>query len=158
MAVVNSQRANVMWKAINRSLNIDMRRSAEALMLGPLEKADAYVPFVVIDRDEWMDCIEAYKKRTNNIFLQRVDDLLLEYGLSRSSTIRLIASSYYQGILAANLLEVAGYGSVVVEVGSRSDTPGCCVVSRENNLSTAGSRIGYQWTDATTRELSGVLH
>jgi rhodanese-related sulfurtransferase len=147
-----------MWNPGKRSLCIDMRRCAEVLMFGPLERVDAYIPYVAIDKDEWIDCIEAYKNRSNNIFLQRVDDLVIEHGLNRNNTISLIASSYEQGVMAANLLTVAGYGNVVVEAGGRSGSSGYCAVSEDANLSTTSCCSSNQWIESTSRELIGLLH
>jgi hypothetical protein len=158
MVVVTSNRANLMLKPKHRPLYIDIRRSAVALMYGSLARADAYIPYVATDRDEWIDCIEAYKKRSNNMFLQQIDDLIIEYGFSRYSTVRLISSSYQQGIMAANVLTVAGYGNVVVELDRSSDASSCSAVIRESKSSDTGCSIGYQWIDSTSRQLSGVLH
>jgi hypothetical protein len=158
VVVVTGNRANPMLNPRHRALYIDIRRSAVALMYGALARADAYIPYVATDRDEWIDCIEAFKKRSNNMFLQQVDDLVIEHGFSRYNTVSLISSSYQQGIMAANVLTVAGYGDVVVELDRSSDASGCSAVIRENKVTNTSSSIGYQWIDSTSGPLSGVLH
>jgi hypothetical protein len=127
-------------------------------MLGSLEEADAHIPYVAIDMDEWSEFMKAYKSQSNNAFLLHVDDLVIEHGLNRSSCLNLIASSYRQGVMAANVLAVAGYGNVTVEVGKRRDSAIRSTVIGENNDTTAASHAGYQWTNSSCGELGGWLH
>lgn len=147
-----------MRNSINRSLCIDIRRSVEVLILGSLEGADAHIPYAAIDMDEWSEFMKAYRNQSNNAFLLRVDDLVIEYGLNRSSCVSLIASSYHQGVMAANVLSVAGYASVIVEVGRCHDSAICSAVIGENSNSTAGCPARYQWMNSTCGQLDGLLH
>jgi rhodanese-related sulfurtransferase len=142
----------------NNSLCIDVRRNLEVLMLGSLERADAHIPYEAIDMDEWNEFMQAYRNQSNSAFLMRVDDLLLERGLNRSNAVSLIASSYRQGIMAANLLSVAGYGNVVVEVGWRRDSVICSAIIGEKCDATVGGHARYQWRNAAGRQLGGLLH
>jgi hypothetical protein len=127
-------------------------------MLGPLEEADAHIPYVAIDMDEWSEFMKAYRNQSNNAFLLHVDDLVIEHGLSRRSSLCLIASSYRQGVMAANVLSVAGYGNVIVEVGKRRDSAIRSTVIGENSDTTAASHVGYQWTNTSGSQLGGRLH
>jgi hypothetical protein len=158
MVNVTSERPNLMLNPKHRSLYIDIRRSAVALVYGSLARADAYIPYVATDTDEWIDCIEAYKKRSNNLFLQQIDDLVMERGFNRNSSLSLITSSYKQGVMAANLLTVAGYENVIVELDRSSAVSGCSDTLKENKPSSTHCCVGYQWIDPTSRLLSGLLH
>jgi hypothetical protein len=120
--------------------------------------ADAHIPYVAIDMDEWNEFMKAYRNQSNNAFLLRVDDLVIEHGLNRSSCVNLIASSYRQGVMAANVLSVAGYANVIVEVGRRHDSAIRSAVIGENSDSTAGSHARYQWANSACRQLGGLLH
>ncbi|WP_316368248.1 hypothetical protein [Candidatus Thiodiazotropha sp. CDECU1] len=111
-----------MWDTRNNSLCIDVRSSVEVLLLGSLEMADAHIPYADVDMDEWCEYMKAYRSQSNNAFLLCVDELLIERGLNRSCALSLVASSYRQGVMAANILSVAGYGNVAVTFGRKSDS------------------------------------
>jgi hypothetical protein len=128
--------------------------------MGSLEEADAHIPYVAVDRDEWCESMKTYRHQLTNDFLLGVDDLVIEHVLNRGSRLRLIASSYRQGVMAANILSVAGYENVIVEVGR---CPGSTVRSAlmwENCDCTAGDSGSHacQWTNPTRRQLGGLLH
>ena len=147
-----------MWDSSNKSLNIDVRSSVEVLLLGPLAMADAHVPYAGIDMDEWSEYMKAYRNQSNNAFLLCIDELLIESGLSRSSPVSLIASSYRHGIMAANILSVAGYGNVAVEVGRKNDSvfsPSSIGDSCDYNY---GRQASHGWTKSVNRQMGERLH
>jgi hypothetical protein len=154
----SSERLKTMRYSSDNFLCIDVRRNPEVLMLGSPERADAHIPYEAIDMDEWNEFMQVYKNQSNSAFLMRVDDLLIEHGLNRNNGVSLIASSYRQGIMAANLLSVAGYGNVIVEVGWRRDSVICSALIGENSDAAAGGYARYQWRNSADRQLGGLLH
>ncbi|MEW8053113.1 MAG: hypothetical protein AB2792_02940 [Candidatus Thiodiazotropha sp.] len=147
-----------MWKPSNRSLCIDVRRSVEVLLLGSLETVDAHIPYAAIDMDEWNEFLKSYRSQSNSAFLLRVDELVIERGLNRSTSVSLIASSYHQGIMAANILSVAGYENVVVEVGRRHHSAICPAANGKNREFDDGHHARYEWTNSMNRQVSGWVH
>ncbi|MCU7892125.1 MAG: hypothetical protein KZQ78_11145 [Candidatus Thiodiazotropha sp. (ex Ustalcina ferruginea)] len=109
-----------MKKATKRVLCIDTRSCIEVMLLGVLEAADAHIPYIGSNIDEWSEFQKCYKKHSNNNFLCCVNELVWEHGLHRDSLICLISGSHRRGVMAANILYVAGYSNVVVELGTRS--------------------------------------
>ncbi|MCU7943764.1 MAG: hypothetical protein KZQ87_13890 [Candidatus Thiodiazotropha sp. (ex Cardiolucina cf. quadrata)] len=148
----------MMWKSSNRSLCIDVRRSVEVLLLGSLDTVDAHIPYIAIDVDEWSEFMKSYRSQSNSAFLLRVDELVIERGLNRSTIVSLMASSYHQGIMAANVLSVAGYENVAVEVGRKNHSAICSAANGKNQESKDGYHARYEWTNSMNRQVGGWVH
>ncbi|MEW8036371.1 MAG: hypothetical protein AB2665_06460 [Candidatus Thiodiazotropha sp.] len=147
-----------MWKSSDRLISIDMRSSVEVLLLGSLHNVDAHIPYRGGDMDEWSELYRAYSNPVNNLFLLSVNELLMEQGLNRNSSIRLIASSYRRGIMAANILLVAGYGNVIVELGGERDDPPAAVVEETDSDSDCSWNGRLYWTNSEAGRMGGWLH
>ncbi|MEW8586057.1 MAG: hypothetical protein AB2531_09860 [Candidatus Thiodiazotropha sp.] len=147
-----------MWKSSDRLISIDMRSSVEVLLLGSLHNVDAHIPYRGGDLDEWSELYRAYSNPVNNLFLLSVNELLMEQGLNRNSSIRLIASSYRRGIMAANILLVAGYENVVVELDRERNTPPAAVVKEADGDSDCSWNGRLYWTNSDNGRQGGWLH
>jgi rhodanese-related sulfurtransferase len=123
-----------------------------------MEGVDAHIPYVGSEVDEWSDLYKSYGDPANNLFLYYVNELVMDRGLGRNSAIYLMCSSYRRGLLAANILSVAGYANVIVEFGRQRD----CAFS-----SSAQGRQGdcvcmrcdaVQWMHSSSVHEGGWLH
>ncbi|MES9822606.1 MAG: hypothetical protein ABW161_18780 [Candidatus Thiodiazotropha sp.] len=130
----------------------------EVLLLGSLETVDAHIPYIAIDVDEWSEFMKSYRSQSNSAFLLRVDELVIERGLNRSAIVSLMASSHHQGIMAANILSVAGYENVVVEVGRKNHSAICSAANGRNQESNDGYHTRYEWTNSMNRQVGGWVH
>lgn len=148
-----------MWKSSNGMLYIDMRNSVEVLQLGSLENADAHIPYTGSDMDEWSELYKAYSNPANNIFLLCVDELVMDHGLSRNCAVCLICSSYRRGLRAANILSVAGYGKVLVELGGQSDcnTSVSLAMKSDRDVTCMWNDV-FQGAGTDSAHLGGWLH
>ncbi|MES9992913.1 MAG: hypothetical protein ABW098_13225 [Candidatus Thiodiazotropha sp.] len=146
-----------MWKSSDRIVSIDMRSSVEVLLSGSLNHVDAHIPYKGGDTDEWSELYRAYSNPINSRFLDSVNELVMGQGLNMNSTICLVASSYYRGIMAANILSVAGYQNIMVELeGERYRTPATVKgINRERGSSVAAK---LYWTNSHYSRVEGWLH
>ncbi|MEW8508673.1 MAG: hypothetical protein AB2598_18430 [Candidatus Thiodiazotropha sp.] len=147
-----------MWKSSDRIISIDMRRSVEVLLSGSINSADAHIPYKGGDTDEWCELYQAYTNPINNLFLASVNELVMERGLNKSSSIRLIASSYRRGIMAANILSVAGYGNVIVELDRERNRSSGAVVSRVRQNPGRSWSDRLYWANSGQARQGGLLH
>jgi hypothetical protein len=147
-----------MWKSADRELYIDMRSDVDIMQSGALNNVDARISYVGCDMDEWSDLYKTFLNPANNLFLHSVNELVMDHGLNRANAIRLVSSSYRRGLLAANILSVAGYGNVVIEVGRQRDcayVPTAIVNDRNCNCVWDDER---QLTNAISLHEGGWLH
>ena len=105
-----------MFLPTDQALAIDIRSSAEVMLYGVAEDADAHIPYYGGPVDEWNVFQQSYLTHGNTSFINGVFDLIREYGLYRDSSIVLITKSNRKGLRAASLLQVAGYKRVHVEI------------------------------------------
>ncbi|MES9972561.1 MAG: hypothetical protein ABW092_21200 [Candidatus Thiodiazotropha sp.] len=119
---------------------------------------DAHIPYTDVDRDEWCEYMKAYRSQSNNAFLLCVDELLIERGLNRNSSISLIASSCRHAIMAANILTVAGYTNVAIEVGRKNASVFGPAAIGDHCEYTRGRRASQQWAKSFNRQMGQRLH
>ncbi|MCG8040308.1 MAG: hypothetical protein AB2708_05120 [Candidatus Thiodiazotropha taylori] len=113
-----------MFLPTDQALAIDIRSSAEVMLYGMAEDADAHIPYYGGPIDEWNVFQQSFLTHGNTDFINGVFDVIREYGLYRDSPIVLITKSNRIGIRAASLLQVAGYQHVRVEIRvGNSDGP-----------------------------------
>ncbi|MBW9259091.1 MAG: hypothetical protein K1566_00050 [Candidatus Thiodiazotropha sp. (ex. Lucinisca nassula)] len=105
-----------MFLPTDQALAIDIRSSAEVMLYGMAEDADAHIPYFGGPIDEWNVFQQSFLTHGNTSFINSVFDLIREYGLYRDSPIVLITKSNRKGLRAASLLQVAGYKHVRVEI------------------------------------------
>ena len=108
-----------MYDLTQKDLHIDIRSCAEVMLLGSIDRVDAHIPFLGGDVDEWNELQQSYRSYGNNHFLNGVFELINEKGLTRDCKISLVTRSGRKGAMAASILDVAGYGNVLVEVNRR---------------------------------------
>ncbi|MES9851899.1 MAG: hypothetical protein ABW170_08715 [Candidatus Thiodiazotropha sp. L084R] len=99
----------------DKALHIDIRSSAEVMLYGSEKGADAHIPYMGGPVDEWNVFLQSYLSYANNSFINDVFELLCEFELYRDSPIVLVARSNRKGLLAASILNVAGYSKVSVK-------------------------------------------
>ncbi|MCG7921326.1 MAG: hypothetical protein N0C81_02025 [Candidatus Thiodiazotropha lotti] len=104
-----------MFLPTDQALAIDIRTSAEVMLYGVAEDANAHIPYYGGPIDEWNVFQQSYLTHGNTSFINGVFDLIREYGLYRDSSIVLITKSNRKGLRAASLLQVAGYKRVRIE-------------------------------------------
>jgi rhodanese-related sulfurtransferase len=138
-----------MYDPMDKILCIDIRSCAEVIQHGSIERIDAHIPYLGRSVDEWNVVRQRYHSYSNNVFLRCVLELTMENGLTRDCPIVLVTKSGARGAMAANILDVAGYSNVCVEVNGFYSDRGVHR-KREN-----GQEVNY-WRDA--RQLgSGYL-
>ncbi|MCG7893151.1 MAG: hypothetical protein JAZ12_01725 [Candidatus Thiodiazotropha taylori] len=103
-----------MFLPTDQALAIDIRSSAEVMLYGMAEDADAHIPYYGGPIDEWNVFQQSFLTHGNTSFINSVFDLIREYGLYRDSSIVLITKSNRKGVRAASLLQVAGYMNIRV--------------------------------------------
>ncbi|MCG8073051.1 MAG: hypothetical protein N0C86_13835 [Candidatus Thiodiazotropha taylori] len=114
-----------MFLPTDQALAIDIRSSAEVMLYGMAEDADAHIPYYGGPIDEWNVFQQSFLTHGNTSFINSVFDLIRDYGLYRDSSIVLITKSNRKGLRAASLLQVAGYKHVRVEIRlGNSDSTG----------------------------------
>ncbi|MEW8624354.1 MAG: hypothetical protein AB2551_01210 [Candidatus Thiodiazotropha sp.] len=112
-----------MFLPTDQALAIDIRSSAEVMLYGVAEDADAHVPYYGGPIDEWNVFQQSFLTHGNTDFINGVFDLIREYGLYRDSSIVLLTKSNRKGVRAASLLQVAGYKNIrVVQRVGNSDS------------------------------------
>ncbi|MEJ2622427.1 MAG: hypothetical protein P8163_19900 [Candidatus Thiodiazotropha sp.] len=100
----------------DQALMIDIRSSAEVMLFGIEEQADAHIPYYGGPVDEWNVFRQSFLTQGNDYFVKAIFSLIKEYGLYRDSSIVLVSKSRYKGLRAASLLQVAGYKNVQAEI------------------------------------------
>ncbi|MCG7914246.1 MAG: hypothetical protein JAY71_10265 [Candidatus Thiodiazotropha weberae] len=111
-----------MFLPTDQALAIDIRSSAEVMLYGVAEDADAHIPYHGGPIDEWNVFQQSFITHGNTSFINGVFDLIREYGLYRDSSIVLLTKSNRKGVKAASLLQVAGYKNVhFVQIVGNSD-------------------------------------
>ncbi|MBV2092037.1 MAG: hypothetical protein KUF72_14240 [Candidatus Thiodiazotropha sp. (ex Ctena orbiculata)] len=103
-----------MFLPTDQALAIDIRSSAEVMLYGIAEDADAHIPYYGGPIDEWNVFQQSFLTHGNTSFINSVFDVIREYGLYRDSSIVLITKSNRKGVRAASLLQVAGYMNIRV--------------------------------------------
>ncbi|MCG8087824.1 MAG: hypothetical protein JAZ13_19175 [Candidatus Thiodiazotropha taylori] len=103
-----------MFLPTDQALAIDIRSSAEVMLYGMAEDADAHIPYYGGPIDEWNVFQQSFLTHGNTSFISSVFDLIRDYGLYRDSPIVLITKSNRKGVRAASLLQVAGYMNIRV--------------------------------------------
>ena len=112
-----------MFLPTDQALAIDIRSSAEVMLYGVAEDADAHIPYYGGPIDEWNVFQQSFLTHGNTDFINGVFDLIREYGLYRDSSIVLLTKSNRKGVRAASLLQVAGYRNIrVVQRVGNSDS------------------------------------
>jgi rhodanese-related sulfurtransferase len=100
----------------DQALMIDIRSSAEVMLFGIEEQADAHIPYYGGPVDEWNLFQQSFLTQSNDHFIKSVFSLIVEFGLYRDSSIILVSKSRYKGLRAASLLQVAGFKNVQTEI------------------------------------------
>ncbi|MCU7802895.1 MAG: hypothetical protein KZQ92_23230 [Candidatus Thiodiazotropha sp. (ex Lucinoma borealis)] len=147
-----------MKKTTNGLLCIDTRSCIEVMLLGVLEAADAYIPYIGSNIDEWSEFQKCYKKHSNNNFLRCVNELVWEHGLHRDSLICLISGSHRRGVMAANILYVAGYSNVVVELGTRRGNAVESGMAGDGRVINCWRNGKLAWTNSLSQADGSRLH
>ena len=100
-------------QAGNSVLFLDVRTRAEVAFLGMPTVADANIPYMLVgDFDRWNDKKGNFKLESNSDFLNLVEDLIKQKGLSKESKIIVMCRSGSRSSKAANLLAKVGYNNV----------------------------------------------
>ena len=91
---------------------VDVRTRAEAAFVGMPSNADAMIPFLNINLDQWDDENNFFELSRNEDFLASVELLLARMNLDKDSKVLLICRSGGRSAAAANLLAKAGFSQV----------------------------------------------
>jgi rhodanese-related sulfurtransferase len=139
-----SEAYDMINKAPEKTLFIDVRTRAEVNFLGTATLIDANIPYMTPDSwTEWDDKKGHFKLAPNSGFLTAFEDRINEKGLDKNATIILMCRSGSRSSKATNLLKQAGYSKVYTVVdgyegdkAKAGDKKGQRVVNgwRNNNL------------------------
>jgi rhodanese-related sulfurtransferase len=100
-------------KAGEKSLFIDVRTQAEIAFVGIPTMIDANIPYeVILDWNQWDDIEKIFKMTVNDNFVQVVENRSREKGLNKQSPIFLMCRSGFRSASAVNLLAKTGYEKV----------------------------------------------
>jgi hypothetical protein len=138
-----------------QALTIDIRSSAEVMLYGVEERADAHIPYHGSPVDEWNMFKQSFLTHGNTFFVNSIFELISDYGLYRDSLIVLIAKSLLSGLRAASLLQVAGYKNIRVEI--REGNSDRLVKRDRGSRKDSGSGVGSMDMDAYTSVFNVTL-
>jgi rhodanese-related sulfurtransferase len=96
----------------SKALFIDVRTRAEVAFLGMPTVADANIPYMVPDFEQWDAKKNNFKMQPNSAFTMHLQELVTKRGLTKDSPIFLMCRSGNRSAKAANLLRLAGYTQV----------------------------------------------
>lgn len=125
----------------DEALLIDVRTRSEVSFIGMPERADANIPFMVTDFNEWNEKSQTFKLVRNKAFIEHIDTLVAEKGLDKHAPIFLLCRSGKRSANAARKLAQSGYTNIYTVVdGFEGD------VAKSGPLK--GQRVVNGWKNA----------